>query len=150
MRVGIDVGLENFATLSTGEVVENPRYLRKAERELKIQQRKVSKKKLGGSNRRKARASLLAKKHLKVANQRKDFFHKTSLRLIREFDEIAVEDLNIKGLVKNHHLAKSISDAGWETFLSILENKAENAGRRVWKVPAAIHFSRLFSVWRTG
>jgi putative transposase len=134
--VGIDVGLENFATLSTGVSVENPRYLRKAERELKIQQRKVSKKKKAGSNRRKA-VRLLAKKHLKVANQRKDFFHKVSLQLIREFDEIAVEDLNIKGLVKNHHLAKSISDAGWGTFMSILENKAENAGRRVWKVPAA-------------
>jgi putative transposase len=134
--VGIDVGLENFATLSTGEVVENPRYLRKAERELKIQQRKVSKKKKAGSNRRKA-VRLLAKKHLQVANQRKDFFHKTSLQLIREFDEIAVEDLNIKSLVRNHHLAKSISDAGWGTFVSILENKAENAGRRVWKVPAA-------------
>jgi putative transposase len=134
--VGIDVGLENFATLSTGASVENPRYLRKAERELKMQQRKVSKKKFGGSNRRKA-VHLLAKKHLKVANQRKDFFHKVSLQLIREFDEIAVEDLNIKGLVKNHHLAKSISDASWGTFISILANKAENAGRRVWKVPAA-------------
>jgi putative transposase len=134
--IGIDVGLENFATLSTGEVIENPRYLRKAERHLKIQQRKVSKKKLGSSNRRKA-VRLLARKHLKVANQRKDFFHKSSLRLIREFDEIAVEDLNIKGLVKNHHLAKSISDASWGSFIGILENKAENAGRRVWKVPAA-------------
>jgi IS605 OrfB family transposase len=80
---------------------------------------------------------LLGKKHLKVQNQRKDFFHKTSLRLIREFDEITVEDLNIKGLLKNHHLAKSISDASWRTFLTVLENKAANAGRRVWKVAAA-------------
>lgn len=134
--IGIDVGLENFATLSTGEVVENPRYLRLAERELKIQQRKVSKKKLRGSNRRKA-VRLLSKKHLKIQNQRRDFFHKTSLQWIREFDEIAVEDWNIKGLVKNHHLAKSISDASWGTFISVLENKAANAGRRVWKVPAA-------------
>ena len=134
--VGIDVGLENFATLSTGEIIENPRYLRLAERALKIQQRKVSKKKLRGSNRRKA-VVLLGKKHLKVQNQRRDFFHKTSLQLIKEFDEIAVEDLNIKGLVKNHRLAKSISDASWGTFLSVLENKAANAGRRVWKVPAA-------------
>jgi putative transposase len=82
-------------------------------------------------------ARLLGKKHLKIQNQRQDFFHKTSLDLIRKFDEIAVEDLNIKGLVKNHHLAKSISDASWGTFLSVLENKAANAGRRVWKVPAA-------------
>jgi putative transposase len=135
-RVGIDVGLENFATLSTGASIENPGYLRKAERELKIQQHKVNKKKLRGSNRKKA-VRLLGKKHLKVANQRKDFFHKTSLQLIKEFDEIAVEDLNIKGLVKNHHLAKSISDASWGTFVNVLEHKAANAGRRVWKVPAA-------------
>jgi putative transposase len=133
---GIDVGLENFATLSTGEVKENPRFFRQAEKALKMQQRKVSKKRLRGANRRKA-VRLLGKKHLKIANQRKDFFHKTSLRLIRVFDEIAVEDLNIKGLVKNHHLAKAISDASWGTFLSVLENKAANAGRRVWKVAAA-------------
>ncbi len=133
---GIDVGVENFATLSTGGVIENPKYLRLAEQELKIQQRKVSKKKRGGANRRKA-VGILAKKHLQVANQRKDFFHKRALDLIREFDEIAVEELNIKGLAKNHHLAKSVSDAAWGTFISILESKAENAGRRVWKVRAA-------------
>lgn len=134
--VGMDVGIENYATLSTGEVIENPRHLRKAECELKIAQRKVSKKKRGGWNRKKA-VRVLAKKHLKVANQRKDFFHKTANRIIREFDEIAIEDLNIAGLVKNHHLAKSISDAAWGTFLQILISKAEGAGRRVWKVPAA-------------
>lgn len=133
--VGIDVGIETFATLSTGEVVENPKYLRQSERELKIAQRKVSKKKRGGKNRNKARI-ILARKHLKIANQRKDFFHKTSLQLIREFDDIAVEDLNIAGLLRNHHLAKSISDAAWNTFFAILESKAESAGRRVWKVPA--------------
>src|SRR5947199_10383082 len=110
--------------------------MRKAEQELKIQQRQVSKKKIGGKNRHKARG-ILVKKHLKVANQRRDFFHKQSLRLICECDKIVVEDLNIKGLVKNHHLAKSISDASWGTFISVLENKAANAGRRVWKVPAA-------------
>lgn len=131
--VGIDVGIENFATLSTGEAVENPKYLRASERELKIAQRKVSKKKRGGSNRKKA-VRILARKHLKIANQRKDFFHKISNQIIREFNEIALEDLNIKGLVKNHHLAKSISDAAWYTFRVILESKAANAGRRVWKV----------------
>jgi putative transposase len=134
--VGIDVGIENFATLSTGEQIENPKYLRKSEHLLKTAQRKASKKKLRGSNRRKA-VVILARKHLKIANQRKDFFHKLSLQLVREFDEIAVEDLNIAGLLKNHHLAKSISDAAWNTFLSTLTAKAESAGRRVWKVPAA-------------
>jgi putative transposase len=117
-------------------VIENPRYFRKAENALKICQRLVSKKKRGGANRKKA-VHLLGKKHLKIANQRKDFFHKTSRDLIGKFDEIAVEDLNIKGLLKNHHLAKSISDASWRTFLSTLEGKAANAGRRVWRVAAA-------------
>ena len=134
--VGIDVGIENFATFSSGEVIENPKYLRQVERKLKIAQRKVSKKRLRGSNRRKA-VGILARKHLKVANQRRDFFHKLSNQIIRKFDDIAVEDLNIKGLVKNHHLAKSISDAAWNTFLQILIAKAENAGRGVWKVSAA-------------
>ena len=134
--VGIDVGIENFATLSTGEVIDNPKYLRQSEREIKIAQRKVSKKKLRGSNRRKA-ARILARKHQHVVNRRRDFFHKLSNQIIREFDDIAVEDLNIKGLVKNHHLAKSISDAAWNTFLNILIAKAANAGRRVWKVAAA-------------
>jgi putative transposase len=131
--VGIDLGLENFATLSTGEVVENPRYFRKAEQALKAQQRLVSRKKRGSANRRKA-VGLLGKKHLKVRNRRKDFFHKTSLDLIGKFDDISVEDLNIKGMLKNHHLAKSISDAAWNTFVSVLTCKAEKAGRRVWKV----------------
>jgi putative transposase len=132
---GLDVGIEAFATLSTGASIDNPKYFRQAERELKIAQRKVSKKKRNGQNRKKA-VRVLAHKHLRVTNQRKDFFHKTSLQLIKEFDEIAVEDLNIAGMVKNHHLAKSISDASWGTFLLILTSKAEDAGRRVWKVPA--------------
>ncbi len=134
--VGIDVGIENFATLSTGEVIENPKYLGRADRELKIAQRKVSKKKLRGSNRRKA-ARILARGAKRIANQRRDFFHKLANQITREFDEIAVEDLNIKGMLKNHHLAKSISDAAWNTFLQILIAKAGNAGRRVWKVAAA-------------
>ena len=92
-------------------------------------------------NRRKKAVRVLALRHLKVKRQRLDFCHKTSLELIRRFDEIAVEDLNIQGMVKNHHLAKSISDASWSTFISILGCKAENAGRRVWKV-AAHHTSQ--------
>ena len=132
--VGIDVGLENFATLSTDEPpIENPRYYRKAEQALVAQQSLVSRKKRRSANRKKA-VALLGKKHLKVTRQRTDFFHKTSLDLIGKYDDITVEDLNIKGMLKNHHLAKSISDASWGTFVSILENKAENAGRRVWKV----------------
>lgn len=136
--VGIDVGIENFATLSTGEVIENPRFLKESEPELKIAQRKVSKKKKRGKNRRKA-ATQLAKKHQKVANQRRDFAHKTANQVIREFDDIAVEDLKIKGMVKNHCLAKAICDAAWGLFIMLLIYKAEEAGRRVWKV--APHFT---------
>ena len=134
--VGIDLGIENFATLATGEAIENPKYLRAAERRLKTAHRAVSRKKLRGSNRRKA-IQLLAKQHLKVTRQRYDFFHQRSLDLIREFDAFAFENLNIAGMVKNHHLAKSIADAAWNTFLNIHTNKAEEAGRVVRLVPAA-------------
>ncbi|MEW6207481.1 MAG: transposase [Acidobacteriota bacterium] len=131
---GVDLNISNFATLSTGEVIDNPRFLRTSEKRLVTAQRKVSRRKKGSQRRKKA-ARLLAKQHLKIKRQRLDFFHKATNQIIREFDEIAVEDLNIKGLLKNHRLAKSISDAAWGTFLSILTSKAEGAGRRVWKVP---------------
>ena len=132
--VGVDVGLENFATLSTGEVIENPRHLRRAERRLKTAQRKVSRRTNKRSNRRRKAVTLLRKQHQKIVRQRQDFQHKTALRLIREFDSVAVEDLNIKGLVKNHHLARSISDVAWRAFFQILTSKAAEAGRQVVKV----------------
>lgn len=133
--VGIDVGLENFATLSTGEVVENPRHLRRAEGRLKTAQRKVSRRTRGSRRRRKA-VALLARQHQSVTRRRTDFHHKVSLTLVREFDVIAFEDLNISGLLGNHHLAKAISDVGWNAFMEITTSKAESAGRRVVKVPA--------------
>ncbi|MGH9838345.1 MAG: RNA-guided endonuclease InsQ/TnpB family protein [Blastocatellia bacterium] len=132
--VGIDVGIENFATLSTGEVVENPEFLRESAAELKTAQRKVSRRGDKRSNRRRKAIKHLAKKHRRVQRQRADFHHKTALNLVREFDRIAVEDLNVCGMVKNHGLAKSISDAGWSQFTSILTGKAANAGREVIKV----------------
>lgn len=131
--VGIDVGIENFATLSTGEAVENPEFLRESEAELKTAQRKVSRRKKGSKRRGKA-VKLLGKKHQKIGRRRADFHHKMALKVVREFDAIAVEELNIKGMVKNHHLAKSISDAGWSQFILILTSKAESAGRVVIKV----------------
>ena len=134
--VGVDVGLENFATLSNGATIANPRHLKAAERRLKTAQRSVSRKKKRGANRRKA-VKLLARQHLKVKRQRQDFAHKESLNLLRQYDEIAVEDLNITGMVKNHHLAQAINDAAWGAFLQTLESKAEEAAKRVWKVPAA-------------
>jgi putative transposase len=134
--VGVDVGIENFATLSTGEAITNRQYLRIAERKLRTAQRRLSRRKKG-SNRRHKAIQLLAKKHLKIQRQRLDFFHKLSLQLVRDFDEVVFEDLNIAGLLKNHHLARSISDASWGTFMLIHEGKAASAGRRVVKVPAA-------------
>jgi putative transposase len=131
--VGVDVGVESFATLSTGETIENPHYLREAERELKTVQRCVSRRKRGSQRRRKA-VHRLKRLHLKVKRQRADFHHKTARRLVREFDTIAVEELNISGLVKNRHLAKSISDAGWGQFIVTLTRKAGETGRVVVRV----------------
>jgi len=131
--VGIDVGLESFAVTSDGEYIENPRYLREAEAILRISQRSVSRKKKGGRNRRKA-VILLAKNHLKVKRQRADFAHKVADNLVKNYGRIAVEDLRIKNMVRNHHLARSISDAGWGQFVSILSYKAEYAGREFVQV----------------
>ncbi|MCI0705836.1 MAG: transposase [Planctomycetia bacterium] len=131
--VGVDVGIESFATLSTGETIENPHYLREAERQLKTAQRCVSRRKRGSQRWRKA-VHRLKRLHLKVKRQRADFHHKTARLLVSEFDTIAVEDLNISGLMKNRHLAKSISDAGWGQFIVALTRKAEEAGRVVVKV----------------
>jgi putative transposase len=126
--VGIDVGLESFAVTSDGEYIENPRYLREAEAVLRVAQRSVSRKKKGGSNRRKA-IRLLAKKHLRIKRQRADFAHKVADNLVKNYGRIAVEDLRIKNMVRNHHLARGISDAGWGQFVDILSYKAEYAGR---------------------
>lgn len=134
--VGIDVGIESFATMSTGEQIDNPRILRAAESKLKTAQRKVSRRANKRSNRRRKAVKLLAKKHQKVNRQRADFHHKTALNIIRENDVIAVESLNIAGMMKNHHLAKAIADVAWCTFFLILSSKAANAGRQVLKVAA--------------
>ena len=134
--VGIDVGLESFATLSNGTQIANPHYYRAAERNLKQAQRRLSRRVKGSNRRRKAR-ELLAKAHLKVKRARQDFAHKTARALVNDYDQIAVEKLNIRGMVRNHPLAKSISDAGWGFFLSILIAKAASAGRVVVEVNPA-------------
>ncbi|MEH2380293.1 MAG: transposase [Nostoc sp.] len=126
---GIDVGLIDFYVTSENERISAPKFLRKAERKLKSAQRKVSRRKKG-SNRRKKAIKSLAKQHKKVADTRKDFHFKTANHLLKKYDVIAVEKLNIKGLAKTR-LAKSINDAGWGQFISILTVKAENAGLKV-------------------
>ncbi len=135
-ETGIDLGLESFATLSDGTMIHNPRCYRKAERRLKTAQRCVSRRKKGSNRRRKA-VKLLAKAHLKVKRQRQDFHHNVALQLVRENDTIYHEDLQTANMVKNHHLAKSISDAVWSQFLNILSFKAAYAGRSVVAVPPA-------------
>ena len=134
-EIGIDVGLENFATFSNKEVIENPRFLIKSERKLAKFQRRFSKKKKGSVNRRKAK-HVLAKQHLKVANQREDFLHKLSRTLTLNYSKIAVEKLNIKNMLKNHNLARSISDASWNTFIQFLSYKAVTCGGQVIQVDA--------------
>jgi putative transposase len=137
-ETGIDVGLKVFLVTADGLVVENPRHLRKAEQALKRADRRVSRRKQGSKRREKA-VALRAKKHQKVQRQRQDGYHQAALLLVREYDTIYLEDVRVRNLVRNRHLAKSIADAGWAQFRSTLEYTAACAGKRVVAVPA--HFT---------
>ena len=132
---GIDVGLKDFLTTSEGETVAIPQYYRKEQKCLRTIQKRVSRRKKGSNSRLKA-IKQLGRQHKKVADKRKDFHFKTANWLLSKYDVIAHEDLNIKGLARTR-LAKSVLDAGWSSFLSILTNKAENAGLLV--VPVSAH-----------
>ncbi len=131
--IGIDVGLKSFLTDSEGHTVENPRYYRKSQVTLRRKQRTIARRKKGSKRRRKAAKSTAAT-HLKIKRQRRDFHFKVAKQYIEQYHHIAVENLSIDGMVKNHHLAKSIMDASWGAFLDILTAKAESAGHEVIRV----------------
>jgi len=135
-ETGIDVGRTVFLITAEGDAVENPRHSRRGEKKLAKAQRRVCRRKKGSHRRRKA-VGHLQRAHQTVQRPRQDFHHKTALHLLREHDTIYLEDLRVANMVRNPHLAKSISDAGWAALRTILEAKAACAGRRVVAVPPA-------------
>jgi putative transposase len=135
-ETGIDLGLASFARLADGTMIHNPRCYRTAEAYLRRCQRRVARRKKGSNRRRKA-VKLLAKAHQHICHQRRDFHHKAACTLVRQYDTIYYENLRLRNMVRNHHLAKSIGDAGWRAFLIILAFKAAGAGKRVIAVEPA-------------
>ena len=143
--IGVDLGLTHFAILSSGEKIENPKYLQKSLKRLKFLQRRLSRKKAGSKRRDKARIRV-AKLHERITNQRNDFLHKLSIRLIRENQTIALETLNVQGMMQNHRLAQSIGSASWSRFVEFLRYKAEWYGRNIVFVGRFEPSSKLCSV----
>jgi len=131
--VGIDVGIKSLLVLSDGKVYDNPKYYRKSERKLQRMQR-WSSRKVKGSNNRKKHNVLLATQYEKVSNQRADMWHKISRDIVSNYDTICIEDLNISGMLKNRHLSKSISDAGWGMFFTMLKYKSEWNGNNLLEI----------------
>ena len=131
--IGVDLGIKDFAVTSEGEVIDNPKFLRNSIERLKVLQRRASKKQKGSSNRKKANKRV-AVLHEKITNQRQDFLHKTSTKLIRENQTICLENLGISNMIKNHKLAQSISDVSWGEFNRMIEYKAEWYGVNILRI----------------
>ncbi len=131
--IGLDLGLKSFVVGSDGSFIPSPKFLNKSLKRLKRLSRRHSRKKKGSQNRKKS-AKRLVKLHYRIANQRKNFLHKTSTRLAKTKSIIVVEDLNVKGIVRNHSLARSISDAGWSEFVRQLEYKCTWNGGKLVKI----------------
>jgi putative transposase len=127
---GVDLGLLHFATLADGSTIENPRHLRRALKKLKKAQQQLSRCKRGSHRRARAKRDV-ARQHRKVRNQRADFCHKAARQLVNTYGTVVFEDLAVRNMVQNHHLALSISDAGWGQFVQCCVVKAESAGRHV-------------------
>jgi putative transposase len=143
--IGIDLGIKSFIVTSNGLKIDNPKHLKKALLHLKYLQRQVSKKKKGGANRKKA-VYKLAIQLEKITNQRKDFLHKLSSKLISENQTLCFEDLNISGMIKNHKLAQSIGDCGWGMFVDMCKYKAEWSGDNILQIPTFAPSTKLCNV----
>jgi putative transposase len=131
--IGLDIGIKTFLTGNNGFTIENPKYFRENQTKLKAEQQHLSRKKQGSWRYNQAKLKV-ARIHNNIANKRKDFIQKTTTKLVDEYDFIAIEDLNVSGMVKNHPLAKSISDASFAEFYSTLSYKAAWYGKEVVKI----------------